>query len=81
MVKKSEIKIEIFVAYMYIFKGINRGIFGVPSSKKSDIETLVKLLESQNPTPDPTLNLEKVKFQLYSICGNKLKDLVTVLFL
>ncbi|XWS33204.1 hypothetical protein CRYUN_Cryun22dG0060600 [Craigia yunnanensis] len=45
---------------MYIFKGINRGIFGVPSSKKSDIEALGKLLESQNPTPDPTLNLEKV---------------------
>ncbi|XP_039063923.1 fibrillin protein 5 homolog [Hibiscus syriacus] len=41
-------------------EGINRGIFGVESSKKSDIEALVKLLESQNPTPDPTLNLEKV---------------------
>ncbi|GLT70411.1 hypothetical protein SLA2020_424930 [Shorea laevis] len=40
--------------------GINRGIFGVPSTKKFKIEGLVKLLESQNPTPDPTLNLDKV---------------------
>ncbi|XP_039040308.1 fibrillin-5, chloroplastic-like [Hibiscus syriacus] len=41
-------------------QGINRGIFRVASSKKYDIEALVKLLESHNPTPDPTLNLEKV---------------------
>lgn len=41
-------------------KGINRGIFGAPSEKKSEIEELVKQLESLNPTPDPTLNLEKV---------------------
>ena len=41
-------------------QGINRGIFGVPSAKKSEIEGLVKQLESLNPTPDPTLNLEKV---------------------
>ncbi|KAF3440529.1 hypothetical protein FNV43_RR18813 [Rhamnella rubrinervis] len=41
-------------------EGINRGIFGAPSAKKSEIEDLVKLLESQNPTPDPTLNLEKL---------------------
>ncbi|PRQ49181.1 putative plastid lipid-associated protein/fibrillin [Rosa chinensis] len=27
---------------------------------KSEIEGLVKQLESQNPTPDPTVNLEKV---------------------
>lgn len=43
-----------------IIQGINRGIFGVPSAKKSEIHGLVELLESQNPTPDPTLNLEKV---------------------
>ena len=61
MVKNFEIKIETLL-YMYIFQGINRGIFGVPSSKKSDIEALVKLLEPQNPAPDPTLNLEKVIF-------------------
>ncbi|KAI8018045.1 hypothetical protein LOK49_LG04G01621 [Camellia lanceoleosa] len=41
-------------------KGINRGIFGVPSAKKSEIEGLVKLLESMNPTPDPTLFLDKL---------------------
>lgn len=43
-----------------VIKVINRGIFGVPSAKKSAILGLVELLESQNPTPDPTLNLEKV---------------------
>lgn len=32
----------------------------MPSGRKSEIEGLVKLLESQNPTPDPTVNLEKV---------------------
>ncbi|KAJ8765326.1 hypothetical protein K2173_012023 [Erythroxylum novogranatense] len=43
-----------------VVEGIDRGIFGVPSSIKSDIQRLVELLESQNPTPDPTLNMEKV---------------------
>ncbi|KAK1551585.1 hypothetical protein Q3G72_000839 [Acer saccharum] len=43
-----------------IVKGIDRGIFGVPSAKKSEIDDLVKLLESQNPTPYPTSDLEKV---------------------
>ncbi|KAK3193364.1 hypothetical protein Dsin_024674 [Dipteronia sinensis] len=37
-----------------------KGFFGVPSTKKSEIERLVQLLESQNPTPDPTLNPDKV---------------------
>eukprot|EP00262_Sarcandra_glabra_P013804 TRINITY_DN3897_c0_g1_i2.p1 TRINITY_DN3897_c0_g1~~TRINITY_DN3897_c0_g1_i2.p1 ORF type:complete len:254 (-),score=23.95 TRINITY_DN3897_c0_g1_i2:242-1003(-) len=41
-------------------QGINRGIFGVPSAKKAEIECLVQLLESQNPTPDPTEDLKKV---------------------
>ncbi|XP_039157934.1 fibrillin-5, chloroplastic isoform X2 [Eucalyptus grandis] len=40
--------------------GLNRGIFGVPSAKKSEIEGLVRQLESQNPTPNPTANLGKV---------------------
>lgn len=40
--------------------GINRGIFGVPSAKMSEIEDLVKLLESQSPNPNPTSNLDKV---------------------
>ncbi|XP_007048240.2 PREDICTED: probable plastid-lipid-associated protein 7, chloroplastic isoform X2 [Theobroma cacao] len=69
--------------------GINRGIFGVPSSKKSDIEALVKLLESQNPTPDPTLNLDKVGgcwklvYSTITILGSKrtklgLRDIITL---
>ncbi|KAF5727692.1 plastid-lipid-associated protein 7 chloroplastic-like [Tripterygium wilfordii] len=41
-------------------QGINRGIFGVQSAKKSEIEGLVALLESQNPTSEPTSNLNKV---------------------
>ncbi|XLR47281.1 hypothetical protein S83_031941 [Arachis hypogaea] len=43
-----------------MFQGINRGIFGLPSSKKFEIESLVQQLESQNPTPEPTLELDKV---------------------
>lgn len=46
------------------FEGINRGIFGIPSTKKSEIESLVKQLESLNPTPFPTLELEKVTSSL-----------------
>ncbi|KAL4330284.1 hypothetical protein AHAS_Ahas13G0384700 [Arachis hypogaea] len=41
-------------------EGINRGIFGLPSAKKFEIESLVQQLESQNPTPEPTLELDKV---------------------
>ncbi|KAL6223121.1 hypothetical protein ACLB2K_006511 [Fragaria x ananassa] len=52
----TQIKTELYQA----LQGINRGIFGVPSAKKSEIEGLVEQLESQNPTPDPTVNLEKV---------------------
>ncbi|XWS41393.1 hypothetical protein CRYUN_Cryun17cG0078100 [Craigia yunnanensis] len=70
-------------------QGINRGIFGVPSSKKSDIEALVKLLESQNPTPDPTMILEKVSgcwklvYSTITILGSKrtklgLRDFITL---
>ncbi|KAI9165489.1 hypothetical protein LWI28_015005 [Acer negundo] len=44
-------------------KGIDRGIFGVPSAKKSAIDDLVKLLESQNPTPYSTSDLEKVTLE------------------
>jgi len=43
-----------------MFQGINRGIFGIPATKKSEIERLVKQIESLNPTPCPTLELEKV---------------------
>ncbi|XP_075494052.1 fibrillin protein 5 homolog [Primulina tabacum] len=52
----AEIKRDLYAA----LQGINRGIFGVPSAKKSEIGKLVELLESQNPTPEPTLCLEKV---------------------
>ncbi|CAI9109061.1 OLC1v1008798C1 [Oldenlandia corymbosa var. corymbosa] len=41
-------------------EGINRGIFGVPSEKKAVIEKMVKQLESLNPNPEPTTNLEKM---------------------
>ncbi|MBA0577616.1 hypothetical protein Golob_025080, partial [Gossypium lobatum] len=74
---------------VYVFQGTNRGIFGVPSSKKSDIEALVRLLESHNPTPDPTLNLEKVGgwwklvYSTITILGSKrtklgLRDFITL---
>uniref|UniRef100_I1KTF0 Plastid lipid-associated protein/fibrillin conserved domain-containing protein n=1 Tax=Glycine max TaxID=3847 RepID=I1KTF0_SOYBN len=58
-------------------EGINRGIFGIPSTKKSEIESLVKQLESLNPTPFPTLELEKVAgcwrlvYSTISILGSK----------
>jgi hypothetical protein len=43
------------------FEGVDRGIFGITSAKKSEIEGLVEMLESQNPTPEPTTQLrEKV---------------------
>ncbi|KAL6578111.1 hypothetical protein OROMI_010439 [Orobanche minor] len=47
------------------------------SSKKSEIQNLVELLESQNPTPQPTLCLEKVAgawkliYNTISILGSK----------
>ncbi|KAK4264804.1 hypothetical protein QN277_025934 [Acacia crassicarpa] len=58
-------------------QGINRGIFGITSAKKSEIETLVKQLESVNPTPDPTLHLDKMAgcwrlvYSTISILGSK----------
>ncbi|XP_027077590.2 fibrillin-5, chloroplastic-like isoform X1 [Coffea arabica] len=41
-------------------QGINRGIFGVSSEKKAEITRLIELLESQNPSPEPTMNIEKM---------------------
>ncbi|KAI4374188.1 hypothetical protein MLD38_012210 [Melastoma candidum] len=52
----GQIKVRLYQA----LDGLNRGIFGVPSAKKSEIEDLVRLLESQNPNPDPMSNLDKV---------------------
>ncbi|KAF5203433.1 Plastid-lipid associated protein PAP / fibrillin family protein [Thalictrum thalictroides] len=70
-------------------QGINRGIFGVPSEKKSEIEKLVKLLEARNPTPHPTDNFEKVGgcwkliYSTITILGSKrtklgLRDFITL---
>ncbi|VVB13831.1 unnamed protein product [Arabis nemorensis] len=52
----SQIKEDLYEA----LKGINRGIFGVNSDKKTEIEHLVKLLECRNPTPEPTGELDKI---------------------
>ncbi|CAN4081125.1 unnamed protein product [Withania somnifera] len=81
----SQIKIELYDA----LQGINRGIFGVSSDKKSEIEELVKQLESQNPTLEPTLSLDKVAgswkliYSTISILGSKrtklgLRDFITL---
>ncbi|KAJ4953383.1 hypothetical protein NE237_030215 [Protea cynaroides] len=70
-------------------QGINRGIFGVQSAKKSEISGLVELLESQNPNPDPTQDLDKVGgcwklvYSTISILGSKrtklgLRDFITL---
>ncbi|KAK6150714.1 hypothetical protein DH2020_015646 [Rehmannia glutinosa] len=81
-----QIKQHLFTA----LQGINnRGIFGVPSAKKSEIEKFVQLLEFQNPTPDPTLCLEKVAgawkliYSTITILGSKrtklgLRDFITL---
>ncbi|KAM3367420.1 hypothetical protein ACQJBY_016178 [Aegilops geniculata] len=39
-------------------QGVDRGIFGITSAKRSEIHALVELLESRNPTPDPTHKLQ-----------------------
>ncbi|KAL4590814.1 hypothetical protein LXL04_003757 [Taraxacum kok-saghyz] len=46
--------------FFVLLIGYNRGIFGIPSEKKSEIENMVKVLESLNPTPHPTLDLNKL---------------------
>ncbi|KAF3664604.1 putative plastid-lipid-associated protein 7, chloroplastic [Capsicum annuum] len=69
----SQVKIQLYD----VLQGINRGIFGVSSEKKSEIEGLVRQLESQNPTPEPTLSLDKVAgnwkliYSTISILGSK----------
>ncbi|KAK6922865.1 Plastid lipid-associated protein/fibrillin conserved domain [Dillenia turbinata] len=88
--KQDQISIAQLKADLYAAtQGINRGIFGVPSAKKSEIESLVKQLESKNPTPDPTLNLDKVSgcwrlvYSTLTILGSKrtklgLRELITL---
>lgn len=46
------------VALYQALEGIDRGIFGITSAKRSEIHALVELLESRNPTPDPTHKLQ-----------------------
>lgn len=81
----AQIKTSLFQA----LQGLNRGIFGATSAKKSEIESLVKELESQNPTPDPTQNLDKVNgswkliYSTISVLGSKrtklgLRDFITL---
>ncbi|KAG9444324.1 hypothetical protein H6P81_015664 [Aristolochia fimbriata] len=83
--KISEVKSELYQT----IEGINRGIFGIPSTKKAEIANLAKLLESRNPTPEPTENLDKVKgcwklvYSTVTILGSKrtklgLRDFVTL---
>ncbi|XP_006351023.1 probable plastid-lipid-associated protein 7, chloroplastic isoform X1 [Solanum tuberosum] len=81
----SQVKIQLYDA----LQGINRGIFGVSSDKKFEIEELVKQLESQNPTFEPTSSLDKVAgnwkliYSTISILGSKrtklgLRDFITL---
>ncbi|GAV62143.1 PAP_fibrillin domain-containing protein [Cephalotus follicularis] len=81
----EQIKADLYQAV----KDINKGIFGVSSAKKSEIESLVKQLESQNPTPCPTSNLDKVGgcwklvYSTITILGSKrtklgLRDFITL---
>ncbi|KAJ0976801.1 hypothetical protein J5N97_012275 [Dioscorea zingiberensis] len=82
----DEIKASLYQAV----QGTNRGIFGVSSAKKSEIEDLVKLLESKNPTPQPTDELKdkvdgwwKLIYSTITILGSKrtklgLRDFITL---
>uniref|UniRef100_A0A453BYX7 Plastid lipid-associated protein/fibrillin conserved domain-containing protein n=3 Tax=Aegilops tauschii subsp. strangulata TaxID=200361 RepID=A0A453BYX7_AEGTS len=45
-------------ALYHALEGVDRGIFGITSAKRSEIHALVELLESRNPTPDPTHKLQ-----------------------
>ncbi|KNA13111.1 hypothetical protein SOVF_119700 [Spinacia oleracea] len=55
-------------------EGINRGVFGVTSAKKKEIEDLVMELEANNPTPNPTHTLDKV-----SGCWKLIYSTITIL--
>ncbi|KAL5213954.1 hypothetical protein ABZP36_003106 [Zizania latifolia] len=59
-------------------EGFNRGIFGMTSEKRSEIHALVELLESRNPTPEPTDKLQekvdgcwKLIYSTISILGKR----------
>ncbi|KAJ7268252.1 hypothetical protein O6H91_Y398900 [Diphasiastrum complanatum] len=68
---------------------INRGIFGVESKKKANLKELIEQLESVNPCPRPTDNMEMLKgewrllYSTVSILGRKrtklgLRDFITL---
>ncbi|PWA51986.1 plastid lipid-associated protein/fibrillin conserved domain-containing protein [Artemisia annua] len=70
-------------------QGMNRGIFGMPSEKKTEIEEMVKVLESLNPNPYPTIDLDKLGgcwkliYSTITILGSKrtklgLRDFITL---
>lgn len=70
-------------------EGLNRGIFGVQSAQRQEIENLLQLLEASNPCPRPTETLNKVKgewrllYSTISILGSKrtklgLRDFITL---
>uniref|UniRef100_A0A0D9W4W8 Plastid lipid-associated protein/fibrillin conserved domain-containing protein n=1 Tax=Leersia perrieri TaxID=77586 RepID=A0A0D9W4W8_9ORYZ len=63
---------------LYAAEGVNRGIFGMTSEKRSEIHALVELLESRNPTPEPTDKLQdkvdgcwRLIYSTISILGKK----------
>ncbi|GJN02971.1 hypothetical protein PR202_ga20367 [Eleusine coracana subsp. coracana] len=63
---------DVKAALYRALEGADRGIFGMTSVKRSEIHGLVELLESRNPTPEPTANLqEKVRTDTISILGKK----------
>ncbi|KAJ3675135.1 hypothetical protein LUZ60_004177 [Juncus effusus] len=82
----SEVKKSLYQA----LEGVDRGIFGLNSAKKSEIEALVELLESRNPTPEPTTQLKdkvngawKLVYSTITILGSKrtklgLRDFITL---
>ncbi|XP_020107065.1 probable plastid-lipid-associated protein 7, chloroplastic [Ananas comosus] len=71
-------------------RGIDRGVFGVTSKKKSEIEALVEQLERWNPTPQPTDHLLdkvdgnwKLLYSTITILGSKrtklgLRDVISI---
>ncbi|CAL9087888.1 unnamed protein product [Musa acuminata var. zebrina] len=68
---------DIKAALYQALTGIDRGIFGATSSKKSEIAGFVELLESRNPTPYPTDHLRdkvdgcwKLVYSTISILGS-----------
>lgn len=62
---------------MQQLEGSNRGIFGLPSARKSSIHWIVERLEAVNPITNPTEELDKVVgvwrllYSTVSISGSK----------